>query len=69
MKIDHSGYEYIRDRIKSNVIQLKLTLEEYGMNALNKDLEPMLDDLDDIVECMKNKDEGWEIRSSEDAFD
>ena len=69
MKIDFEGYEVIRDRIKANVIQIKLTLEEYGMEALNRDVKPMLDDLDDIIETIKDENGDWQIRSDEDAFD
>tara|TARA_B100000131_G_C18043225_1_gene583310 strand:+ start:1072 stop:1281 length:210 start_codon:yes stop_codon:yes gene_type:complete len=69
MKIDLEGYESIRDRIKLNIIGLKEVIGDYNSNSLIVEVLPYLEDLDDIIETIKDPDQGWEIRSQEDAFD
>ena len=69
MKIDQEGYEFIRDRIKTNIISMKLEIEDFNSEALIVKLAPFLDDIEEVIEDMKNSDMGWSIRSQEDAFD
>ena len=68
MKIDVDAYNEVKDRIRGSLILIEKELEGNFPEA-HREVKSHIMELSSLIQEMNDGENGWDIRSMEDAFD